>query len=254
MSRRVDVVKPAKRSWVPRGTLLNTATVAVGALIGLLIGKSLPHAYQDVAMSGLGLVTLGIGIKLFLGTKNILIIAVAVAVGGMLGLALGIHSGIESFAEWAKQTLGGQDNDRFTEGLIASSVLFCIGPMTLLGCIQDGLEGKIELLALKSTMDGIGAVFFAAATGNGILVTALVVLVVQGALTLMAGVLRPLADDEDMIGELSATGGIILMATGFGLLKIKELHTADYLPALVLAPLLVVVFRRFTSRGSVNGK
>lgn len=218
----------------------------MGACIGLLIGESLQPDYQTIALSGLGLVTVGIGIKLFLGTKNVLIVAMAIALGGMLGLALGISSGMDAFAEWAKGTFGGEGNQRFNEGLITTSILFCVGPMTLLGCIQDGLQNKIELLALKSTMDGIAAIFFAATMGHGVLVTALVVLVVQSTLTMLAGVLRPLADDEELMSELSAAGGIILMGIGLGLLDIKRLRTEDYLPALLLAPLLVLLFRRFS--------
>lgn len=226
-----------------KGTLLNTATVAVGAGIGLLLGNTLPEAYKDVALQGLGLVTCGMGIKMFLKSQNALVPAISVAVGGILGVALGIHSGIEAFSEWARQQLGGEAGT-FNEGLITTFVLFCIGPMTVLGCIKDGLEGDIELLALKSTMDGIGAVFFAAALGPGVLVTAGLLLFFQGALTLLARPLRPLVQDHTLIDELSAAGGAILVGIGIGLLGIKDLRTANYLPALVLAPLVSLLFRR----------
>lgn len=229
---------------LPRGTLLNTATVIVGSLIGLAIRGWLDPAYQQIALGGIGLLTLGIGIKLFLGSKNILIVAMSIALGGMIGYALGITNGIGHFAEWAKGAFGGQHVGTFAEGLITTSILFCVGPMTLLGCMQDGLEGKIDLLALKSTMDGVSSIFFAAALGHGVLVSALVVLVVQGALTLGAQALRPVVDDEELLAEVSATGGVILLGIGLGLLDIKKLPTADYLPALALAPLFVWIWRR----------
>jgi uncharacterized protein len=229
---------------VGRGTLLNTATVAVGAGIGLVAGSVIPTEYQDVVMGGLGLITVGIGVKLFLEAKNIVIVAAAVALGGILGLALGVHAAIEAFAEWAKQTFGGQGSSTFTEAIIVTSVLFCVGPMTLLGCIQDALEDKIELLAIKSTMDGFCAIFFAAALGPGVLVSAGVVLVVQGLLTISATPLKRLMRDEAAIGNASSVGGVMLLGIGFGLLAEpgflptdrSQLPIANFIPALFLAP------------------
>jgi uncharacterized protein len=230
-----------------RGTLLNTATVAGGALLGLALGRHVPDEYRQIALSGLGLVTIGIGIKLFLQSRNVLVPAIAVAVGGAIGLALGIHAGIDTFAEWARGILGGEGG-RFNEGLITSFVLFCIGPMTLLGCIKDGLDGDIELLALKSTMDGIGAIFLAAAFGAGVLVTAALVLVFQGALTLAARPLRAIAKNEDLILAITAAGGAILVGIGLNLLEITSLRNANFLPALFLAPLVAVALRRVELR------
>lgn len=227
-----------------RGTLLNTVTVAAGATVGILLGSGIRDDYKQVALHGLGLVTVGIGVQMFLKVKNPLIAAAAVAVGGILGLALGIHSGIEGMAGWLKMHLEGSHPSHFSEGLITSFVLFCIGPMTLLGCIQDALEHKIDLLALKSTMDGIAAVFLAAASGYGVLVTAVLVFLFQGGLTLLAKQLRPLAADEECLAGLSGAGGAILMATGLGLIGLTDLHTANYLPAIFLAPLLVLAARK----------
>ncbi len=227
-----------------RGTLLNTATVAVGTCIGLALRSVLPPSLEEVALHGLGLVTIGMSIKMFLQAKNLLIVAIAIAIGGLIGAGIGIQNGIEVFAEWAKQRSGQGDSKLFAEGIITSFVLFCVGPMTLLGCIQDAVEKKIELLALKSTMDGIAAVFLAAATGAGLLVTAVLVLVFQGTLTLLARPLQPIAKDEDMLGETTGVGGAMLLATGIGLLGLANLKGANYLPALFIAPLLVVLERK----------
>ena len=229
-----------------RGTLLNTATVAAGAAVGLAVGRAIPTAFQDVALNGLGLVTVGLAVRMVLKGKNPLIAAVAIAVGGVLGLALGIHAGIEAVADWSRQRLGGGETGRFAQGVVTSFVLFCVGPMTLLGCLQDALERKIDLLSVKSTMDGIAAVFLAAAMGAGVLLTAVLVLVFQGTLTLAARPLRSLAEDADALDETSGTGGAILLATGIGLIGLKDLHTANYLPAIFLAPALANVTRRLT--------
>ncbi len=231
-----------------RGTLLNVASVTVGAAVGLLVGRAAPESFRQVALHGLGLVTCAIGIKMFLQAKNPLIVAASIAIGGVIGVSLGLHSGIESLAEWARNSLGQGESGSFAEGVITSFVLFCVGPMTLLGCIQDALEKKIELLSLKSTLDGIAAVFLAAGLGAGVLITAALMLVFQGALTLGARFLKPVSDDSEALAELSATGGAILLGTGLGLLEIKDLHTANYLPAIFLAPAIVLVGRRFKTR------
>lgn len=227
-----------------RGTLLNAATVFVGGLLGVAAGAGLSDDLLSIALTGLGLVTIGMGLRLFFQSRQVLIVAAAIALGGVIGELVGIDSGLNAFAEWAKQGLGGQG--RFSEAIVVTTVLFCIGPMTVLGCIQDGLEGKIELLSLKSLMDGIAAFFFAAALGPGVLVTAGVVLMVQGTLTAMAGFLKPIADDEGLLAELSGVGGPILLAIGLGLVEIKKIPSENFLPALILGPALVIATRRWT--------
>ena len=231
-----------------RGTLLNTTTVLVGATIGWTVGSYVPVEYQTVALHGLGLVTCGLGIRMFLKGNNPLIAALSMAVGGVLGLALGLNADIAQLALWCKIHLGQSGSPKFVDGLVTSFVLFCIGPMTLLGCMQDALEKKIELLSLKSTLDGIAAFFLAAASGAGVVVTAFLLLIYQGAITLAARPLKPLAEDEDILGETTATGGAILFATGLGLLGIKDLETANFLPAVFLAPIFVILGRKMVKK------
>lgn len=238
-----------------RGTLLNTATVAVGATLGLLIGSGLPPAYQQNAMAGIGLVVVAIGVKLFLQSKNVVYVAGAIAIGAILGTLLGIDNGLHQLTEWVRQQVGG--GPHFNEGLITCSILFCVGPLTLLGCIQDGLDGNIELLSVKSIMDGVGALFFATSLGRdggfGVLLSALVVLIYQGLLTLLARPLRPLAKDEELLAEATGVGGVLLMAIGLGLLNIKVLPVANYIPALILGPLFVVAARKVSARKASVG-
>lgn len=223
-----------------RGTLLNTFTVLVGASVGIAGGNALPVTYRTVALTAIGLVTLALGIKMFLETKNVLVPTIAMVVGGMLGVLFGLDTAVASVAEWARAWLGG--GGTFNEGLITASVLFCVGPMTILGCLQDGLEHKIELLAIKSTLDLVAATFLAAALGAGVLASAAVVLTVQGVITLLAKPLKPLTARPGIIGEASATGGLILVAIGLNLLSITELHTEIFLLALIVAPLISLVF------------
>lgn len=229
-----------------KGTLINTATVTAGSLIGLAIGKLIPAEAQGIALNGLGLVTIGIGMKMFFGSKNVLIVAGSIALGGILGYLLHIQYGLDHLADWVKTSVGG--GGKFSEGLVGAVVLFCVGPMTILGCLQDGLEGKSELLALKATMDGVASIFLAAASGVGVLFSAAFVLVVQGAITLAAKPLEFLRNDTELLAEFEGTGGPIMIAIGLALLELKRIPTANYLPALVLAPATVLVIRRFSSR------
>lgn len=229
-----------------RGTLLNTATVAVGGFIGWRLGNVVPGEMGRLVLSGLGLITVGLGLKQLLGTRSFPGLAVALVVGGVLGHVAGIQAGVDNFAAWARETLGG--TGRFQEAIVATSVLFCVGPMTLLGCLRDGIEGDIELLAIKSTLDGFAALMFAAAMGPGVLVTAVVLLVFQGTLTLLAKPLKRILEDGALVNEMVAAGGAMLVAIGFGLLEMLELSAASYLPALVLGPLFVIVRRRWHLR------
>lgn len=217
-----------------KGTLLNAGTVTVGSLLGLAIGRVLPPTLEPIAMGALGLVTIGIGLKMFLATRNPVIVAGALVIGGILGALLGIAPGLEAFGEWLKLRVGG--GGTFVEGFVTATVLFCVGPMTILGCIEDGLTGRSETLHLKATLDGVAALFFATALGIGILFSALSVLIVQGGITLLARPLRPLRDRPEALAELTGLGGATLLAIGLGLLEIKRMPVANFLPALVIAP------------------
>jgi len=224
-----------------RGTVLNTLTVALGAGIGLAIGQSLPVDLQEIALSALGLVTVGLGLKMFLETRNVLVVAGALAFGAVLGRLLGIDVGFERVADSLRYVLRGEGY--FNEGLITATVLFCVGPMTLLGCLQDALEGKLDLLSVKSLMDGVAAVFLAATLGNGVLASAILVFGIQATLTLLATRLRRFAEDLEFIRETSATGGLMLVSVGISLLRLKDMPTELFLPALVLAPSFVQLGR-----------
>lgn len=231
-----------------RGTLLNTLTVLVGAGLGMWVGSGLSARLQEVALTGIGLVVIGLGVKLFLETKNLLITAIAIIGGGLIGAALGIDYGLAQFAESMRGVLGGDEN--FNEGLITASVLFCVGPMTLLGCIKEGLEKDIHLLSIKSLFDMVAAFFLAAGLGAGVLVSAGVVLVVQGLLTALARPLKPLAANPQLAAEASAAGGAIMFAIAINLLGLRKIPTEVFLPALVIAPLVAPFFLKKASMGT----
>jgi uncharacterized protein len=219
-----------------RGTVLNTLTVFLGSAIGLAVGSILPSSLQPLSLAALGAITIALGVKMSLESRNILIVTGALVSGGIFGALIGLPQLAEALAEGMRRAMGG--GGRFNEGLITASVLFCIGPMTLLGCMEDGLEGKIDLLSLKSTLDFFASLFLAVSLGAGVMASALVVLVFQGLLTLGAKAIKPLSEHPRLLRETTGTGGCILLLTGLNLLDLKDIPTEAFLPALVLAPLL----------------
>ena len=179
------------------GTVLNFLTVLVGALIGLGLRTVLqgrPDLLESVKFS-LGIVTICIGVKLFLAMRSPVVVAISVAVGGLIGVWIGLDQMVNNGALWLQGQFGGDPD--FKRGLIVASLVFCVGPMTVLGCLRDAIDRDIDLLKLKATMDGLVAIFFAAAFGAGVAMSAFVVLTVQGLLTAAALPLRGFASDQD---------------------------------------------------------
>jgi len=237
------------------GTIINFAAVIVGSLLGNFLGARLSEKLRQTVISGLGLFTLVLGVQMFLNTKNALIVLGSVLIGALLGEWWQIEAGLEKLGAWLEKKFsrgeaGAKDQENFIKGFLTASLVFCIGPMAILGSIQDGLTGKFDLLAVKSTLDGFASLAFASSLGLGVAFSALPVLVYQGALTLMARQLQPLMS-EAMIAEMTATGGVLLVGIAIsGLLEIKKIRVGNFLPALVIAPLLVALL---TWWGSVNG-
>ena len=228
------------------GTLLNIVAVLIGGGLGVLLGDRLPQRMRETVMHGLGLVTLIVGIDLALGTKNILVPMGSVLVGAMLGEWWQIDRGLERLGEWLKGRVARRISHRsmalFTEGFITASLVFCVGPLTVLGSIQDGLNGDYSLLAIKSMLDGFAALAFASSLGIGVLFSVLTVLVYQGGLSLLAGVAQNVLN-EAMIAEMSAVGGIMIMGIGLLLLDLKRIRVANMLPGLIIAPLVVALLQ-----------
>jgi len=230
------------------GTFLNIATVLVGGTLGLLFGARLPERMRQTVVAGLGLFTLAYGLRLFFGTQNAIVVLFSLLLGGVVGEWGRIEDGLSRFGEWlnkrfARKAKGG--SARFVQGFLTASLVFCIGPLTILGSIQDGLSGDFQLLAIKSVLDGFAAMVFASTLGVGVLFSTLVILVYQGTLTLLASQAQALFTDP-MITELSATGGVLLIGIAVSsLLDLKPIRVGNFLPALVFAPLIVFLLSTF---------
>jgi uncharacterized membrane protein YqgA involved in biofilm formation len=225
------------------GTLLNIATVLVGAVLGLLVGGRLPERFNAIILGGLGLSTLVVGMQNALLTQNILILIGSVLLGGIIGELLRIAHGLDQLGAWLQRRLarGGRGASTFSEAFVTSSLVFCVGPLTILGSIQNGVSGDMTLLAIKSLLDGFAAFAFAATLGWGVLMSTVTILVYQGGLSLIAWLLATGVPDRDnpYILEMTAVGGLIILGVGFKLLNLKDLKLANYLPALAVAPLIV---------------
>lgn len=226
------------------GTLLNIGSVLVGGTLGTLLGSRLPERMRETVMHGLGLVTLLLGISLALKTSEILIVMGSILIGALLGEWWKIDVGLEHLSEWLRRQLVKRvpagSLGHFTEAFITASLVFCIGPMTLLGAIQDGLTGNYSLLAVKSLLDGFSSLVFASSLGVGVLFSVFVILIYQGGVTLLAGVTQHILTNT-MINEMTATGGIMIIAIGLLLLEIKQIRVANLLPSLIIAPLIVAI-------------
>ncbi|MBX3140133.1 MAG: DUF554 domain-containing protein [Trueperaceae bacterium] len=226
------------------GTWLNVATVVGGAAIGLAVSGKLPSRITEAVMQAIGLVTVYIGIAnafdlaKVTDPPGVIVGLMALAIGAPLGEWWRIEAGLERLGVLLKARLKGKG--RFTEGFVAASLLFCVGPLTLLGSIQNGLSGEAGFLVLKSALDGFSALALAASFGFGVLASALVVLVYQGGLSLAAGAFSNLIPDpaaDPRVLLVNGVGGLMIVALGLGLLDVKRLRVAAMLPALPLAVL-----------------
>jgi uncharacterized membrane protein YqgA involved in biofilm formation len=230
------------------GTVVNVLTVLAGTVVGVLLGARLPERLRTTVLQAVGLVTLVIGTRDALGTRNVVFPLVALILGAGAGTALAIEERLEAVGGAVRRrftTSAAGDDSRFVEGFVAASLLFCIGPLTILGSIRDGLGGPdhAQLLLVKAALDGVVAVAFASTLGWGVGFSALTVIVVQGTLTLAAGAADRVLT-ERMITEMTAVGGLMVIGIGLGLLDVKKVPVASFLPALVLAPLGVALFAR----------
>ena len=230
------------------GTIINVITVLTGGTLGLLFGARLPDRVRETVVGALGLFTVALGVQMFLKTENPILVLGSLLIGGILGEWWHIEEGLRRFGAWLEQrfTPGEAEVDpqasRFVRGFLTASLLFCVGPMTILGSIQDGLTGDYSLLAVKSVMDGFAALAFASTLGPGVLFAALTVLLYQGGLSLSAAQLHSVVTDA-MMNEMTAAGGVIMLALAVSsLLEIKSFRSGNLLPALLIAPLLVAIF------------
>ncbi len=227
------------------GTWINIAAVLTGGGVGLLFGQRVPQRIRNTIFHAIGIFTLLLGVRMFLASENPLYVLGGLLLGGGVGEWLGLEDRLEALGAWLERRWQQPAEDsHFVEGFLAASLLFCVGPMTIVGSLQDGLTGDYQILATKAVMDGFSALAFAATMGVGVLFSTLVILFYQGGLTLFAASLQPWITDP-MMAEMTAAGGVLLVGLAVSnLLQLKPLRVGNWLPALLFAPLLVALFSR----------
>ena len=225
------------------GTFINVGAVLLGTLIGVLVGTRLPKEVQERVLAGLGLVTLVIGVDLALAWRDTspLYVLGGVLLGGLVGEALRIEDRIAAVGDrlqaWSSH---GRPHSTVSEAFFTASLLFCVGPLTVVGSIQDGLSGNYEALATKALLDGFASIALAASLGPGVAFAALTILIVQGGISLAAGLFADiLAEGSDALAALTSAGGVLIIGISLKLLDVKDVKVGNFLPALVIAPGLV---------------
>ena len=234
------------------GTITNFLTIVGGTLAGLMVGKYISDRMRMTIEQAVGMTTIILGISTAAKTDNIVFPLVSVVLGGIIGEATKIEHGFSVLGHWVRRTVAGafekrqrnaRFHPRFVEGFVTATLLFSIGPMSILGSIDDGLGRGAQILIVKSALDGLVSILFAATMGWGVALSAVVVGVYQGLMTLSASGLDAILNDR-MVHEMSATGGIMILGIGLRLMDVKPIRVGSLLPGLVVAPVLVALFAR----------
>lgn len=234
------------------GTLINTVTVIVGSLLGAFLGNKLPQKMRETVVYGLGLMTSVIGMQMALQTGNVLLVMGSILVGGIIGEWWDIDARLNAAGRWLENKIGdrlgaNQGERSITRAFVTASLVFCVGPLTVLGSIQDGLTGDYTLLAIKSMLDGFAALAFAASMGPGVLLSIITIIVFQGGLSLAAmgfgNLLGEVTRQTPWVIEMTATGGVLMLGISLMLLDLRKIRVANLLPAVVIAPLAQIALQ-----------
>ena len=228
------------------GVLVNTGTVLVGSLLGLLFRKGIPQRVSGAVMIGLGLCTVYIGVDGALEGQNVLIVIGAIVLGSIVGTLLNIDGAIDRLGKWVESKFrrGEGETVSVTEGFVTASLLFCVGAMTINGAIEAGVKGDDTIYFTKATLDLFSSMMLSAGLGIGVMLSAVFVLVFQGLLVLLAGVIAP-ALTPFAVAEMTCAGSLIMIAIGTNLMGISKIKVADYLPAILFAPIICSIVALF---------
>jgi uncharacterized membrane protein YqgA involved in biofilm formation len=238
------------------GTIINVITILVGSILGILLGSRLPERIRQTVIAGLGLFVAVIGIQMFLKTNNSIIVLGSLLLGGLLGEWWGIEDGLRGLGDFLERwftrafpktasspEVPHPEGSRFIRGFLTASLVFCVGPIAILGSIQDGLTGDYRLLVIKSILDGFASMAFASSLGVGVMFSSLPILIYQGSISLLAAQAQSVMTTA-MTNEMTAVGGVMLLGIALSsLLEIKRIRVSSFLPALAIAPIIVAILQ-----------
>lgn len=216
------------------GTIINSFAIIFGCVIGLILKGHFPKRIGVILFQGIGLTTLIIGIQMAVQTNKILLIILSLVIGGMIGEIINIEKRLDQFGNRMKNLFSKQDGkEHFTEGFITASLLYCVGSMAVMGAIEEGINGNPDILLAKSVLDGISSIIFTASLGIGVLFSAIPVFLYQGTITQIAQLVKNYIT-VDMINEMTAVGGIMIIGLALGILEIKKIKVANLLPSILV--------------------
>lgn len=223
------------------GTIVNTLAIIAGAMIGVIAKKAIPQRMGDLVMSAIPIVVMVLGVQFGIASSNILIVIVSLVVGCIIGEWIDIDRRLDDFGVRIQSRMKGGDSN-FSAAFVSTTLIYCVGSMAILGSIESGINGNHTILYTKSLMDGISAIFFASTLGAGVIFSGISVFIYQGILTVLAGYIGPYLSPE-VVTEMSASGGILLIALSFTILGIKKIKVANLLPAIFL-PVILMLFMK----------
>jgi len=218
------------------GTAFNVSAIVIGTLVGLAIRRRLPERMNSIAVQALGLVTALIGVKMMITTENLLIVLVSMVIGGVVGELLGVEARLEGFGAKVEAKFS-KEGGTFAKAFVTSSLLYCVGPMAIIGSLQDGLTGDFTILLTKSGLDGVASIAFASTLGVGVLFSAVPVALYQGAITIGASMLEPYLTSR-MINEMTAIGGLLIVGIALNILQVARIKVGNLLPAILVIAML----------------
>ena len=219
------------------GTIANVAAIAAGVVVGLAVRRGISEKIQTTIMQGLGLVVLLVGLKMARQTQNEIILILSLAAGAVLGGYIDIENKLNAFGKWLENKVGSRRRG-VSKAFITASLIYCVGAMTIMGSIEDGLTGEPKVLYIKSMLDGIASIIFTVAMGVGVILSIIPVFVIQGSITLFAESIKEILTDN-MVAEMNAVGGLLIVGIAFNLLGIKKINVVNLLPAVPLVLLFI---------------
>lgn len=222
--------------------LINTLTVIIGSVIGMLLKKGIPEKYTGAVMTAIGLFSIVIGLNGAFESQNMLVLLISTILGVLTGTLLNIDGALNRLGQKVEERFSKSGDGLVAKGFVTATLLFCVGSMTVVGSLQAGTTGDTTMLITKSTMDFFSSMMLAVSLGLGVLLASGSVLVIEGALVLLASLLAPILSDV-MIAEMTAAGSLMIIGIGFNLAGITKLKVADYLPAIIYAPFICLLFQ-----------
>ncbi|MDD3852998.1 MAG: DUF554 domain-containing protein [Syntrophomonadaceae bacterium] len=223
------------------GTIINASAIVAAGLIGLMLRKGIPENMSRTMQDGLGLLVLVIGIQYGFKADNLAIVALSLATGAIIGEWRQWEARLEQWGIYLQNRFDNNNGGQFARGFVTATLLFCVGAMAVVGSLEDGLTGNYQILLVKSILDGIFSLLFAASMGIGVLFSAFPVLIYQGAISLGAGFLKPLMT-EPMLNNITSCGGIIIAGLGLNLIGLTRIRVANLLPGLIILPFIMMLF------------